>query len=294
MMFSRPPLQSVSADFLTRHKVRAAILRLDKIHAVISGNKWYKLKYYLQEAAALNAGTVATFGGAYSNHIVATACAARLSGFNSFGVIRGEMPEKLSHTLSNAIEYGMKLHFVSREDYRDKAAIKKSFKDYYWIDEGGFGEAAAKGAGEILDNANLDDYTYIIVAAGTGATFAGVIKKILPHQKAIGISVMKNNSALTDQIKSLLTKEEQQKNFDLLHDFHFGGYAKKNNELIDFMNETFVNTGVPLDFVYTGKAFYAMKILIEKEAIPANSKVLFIHTGGLQGNLSLQEGLLKF
>ena len=294
MMFSTPPAEPVPGDFLPMQNVAADVLRLDKIHPVISGNKWYKLKYYLQEAAALKAKTIATFGGAYSNHIVATACAARLSGFRSFGVIRGEEPAILSHTLKNAVDYGMQLHFVSRETYRNKDAVKAIFNNYFWIDEGGFGVKAAMGASEILDNVALENYTHIITAAGTGATFAGIVKKISPQQKAIGISVMKNNFELMEQIKSLLTNDEQQKDFELNHDFHFGGYAKKNDELIHFMNETFVNTGIPLDFVYTAKAFYAMKALIAKGTIPENSKVLFIHTGGLQGNLSLPEGLLKF
>lgn len=294
MMFSTPPLQAIATDYTAAHQVSADILRLDLVHPVISGNKWYKLKYYLQEAVALKAGTIATFGGAYSNHIVAAACAAKVAGLQSIGVIRGEKPAILSHTLENAAGYGMQLHFVSRNEYKHKAAIKEQFKDYFWIDEGGFGTAAAKGASEILDNVSPGAYTHIIVAAGTGATFAGIIKKILPHQKAIGISVMKNNFELINQIKSLLTEEEQHKNFELLHDFHFGGYAKKNNELIGFMNETFVNTGIPLDFVYTAKAFYAMKTSIANGTIARNSKVLFIHTGGLQGNLSLPEGSLKF
>ena len=205
-MFSTPPLQPIS-DNLFAQKVYADILRLDLIHPVISGNKWYKLKYYLQEAIALKAATVATFGGAYSNHIVATACAAKVAGLQSFGVIRGEKSAMLSHTLEDAAGYGMQLHFVSREAYRDKNSIKENFKDYFWIDEGGFGAAAAKGAGEILDNVSLNDYTHIITAVGTGATFAGIVKKMLPHQKEIGISVMKNNLELIDQIKSLLTKE---------------------------------------------------------------------------------------
>lgn len=294
MMFSTPPLQSIYTDFLTRHEVHADILRLDLVHPVVSGNKWYKLKYYLQQAVALKATTIATFGGAYSNHIVATAYAAMAEGLRSFGIIRGEKPAERSHTLENAAAYGMQFHFVSRSEYRFKDVIKEQFNDHFWIDEGGFGAAAAKGAGEILDNISLNDYTHIITAVGTGATFAGIVKKILPHQLAIGVSVMKNNTGLIDQVNSLLTPGEQIRHYELLHDFHFGGYAKKNNELISFINHTFINTGIPLDFVYTAKAFYAMKTLVEKETIAPKSKVLFIHTGGLQGNLSLPEGSLEF
>lgn len=291
-MFSKPLLQSVSG-YLTKH-VFIDVLRLDLVHPIVSGNKWYKLKYYLDDARRQNVKKIATFGGAYSNHIVATACAARISGFESFGIIRGEAASHLSHTLQNAMSYGMILHFVSRSEYAHKDAMKNMFKDYFWIEEGGFGAAAAKGAGEILDNVVLNNYTHIITAVGTGSTFAGIINKMLPHQKAIGISVMKNNFELINQIKSLLTNKEQQKDYELLHDFHFGGYAKKNNELIDFMNAVYVQTQIPLDFVYTAKAFYALTKLIEQKTIQQKSRVLFIHTGGLQGNLSLPKKLLLY
>ncbi|ANI89070.1 hypothetical protein A9P82_07070 [Arachidicoccus ginsenosidimutans] len=326
MMFSTPFIQTIFNYLPTEIDV----LRLDAMHDVVSGNKWFKLKYYLQEAKAKGFKTIATFGGAYSNHIVATAFAARVSGFRSIGIIRGEEPKILSHTLKNAMEYGMQLHFVSRENYRDKTSIQSQFGNVFWIAEGGFGIEGAKGAGEILDNVVLERYTHIIAAVGTGTTIAGIIKKCLPEQMVIGVSVMKssriisstedneyaedilsgkknrceaaneknmrtkNNDDLLPQILSLLNKEEQQKNFELLHEFHFGGYAKKTNELISFINKTHDSCGLPLDFVYTAKAFYALTNLVEQEKIPLRSKILFIHTGGLQGNLSLPRGTLSF
>lgn len=293
-MFSSPTLEQIPFDSFSNTKVKVGVLRLDTLHPVISGNKWFKLKYYLQEAKKESFDTIATFGGAFSNHIVATAFAAKEAGIKSIGIIRGEKPAILSHTLQNAISYGMQLHFVSRGDYQEKTSLKNKFQDVFWIDEGGFGILGTKGVGDMFEQIDLQKYSHIILAVGTGTTMAGIIKKMLPHQKLYGISVMKNNTALLAQIDSLLSIEEAKKNFELLYNFHFGGYAKKTQMLLDFMNETFTNVNLPLDFVYTAKAFYALHSLSKENTIPSGSTVLFIHTGGLQGNLSLAPGTLLY
>ncbi|MGF7229974.1 1-aminocyclopropane-1-carboxylate deaminase/D-cysteine desulfhydrase [Arachidicoccus sp.] len=293
-MFSSPTLEQIPFDSFSNTKVKVGVLRLDTLHPVISGNKWFKLKYYLQEAKKESFDTIATFGGAFSNHIVATAFAAKEAGIKSIGIIRGEKPATLSHTLQNAISYGMQLHFVSRGDYQEKTSLKNKFQDVFWIDEGGFGILGTKGVGDMFEQIDLQKYSHIILAVGTGTTMAGIIKKMLPHQKLYGISVMKNNTALLAQIDSLLSIEEAKKNFELLHNFHFGGYARKTQMLLDFMNETFTNVNLPLDFVYTAKAFYALHSLSKENTIPSGSTVLFIHTGGLQGNLSLAPGTLLY
>ncbi|MDE1191668.1 MAG: pyridoxal-phosphate dependent enzyme [Arachidicoccus sp.] len=296
MNFQQPAIINISPHFAVRHKVSLDILRLDLIHPVISGNKWYKLKYYLQHAIDNKATGIATFGGAFSNHILAAACAAQINGLKSFGIIRGEKPKLLSHTLKNAVQYGMELYFISRKEYDNKEMVKERLKDkdLFWIDEGGYGTDGAKGASEILDGAAFDKYSHIVVAAGTGTTFAGLIKKIKPHQQVIGISVMKNNYSLREEINSLLNNNERKKNFRLFHDFHFGGYAKNNDKLINYMNIVYESSDMPLDFVYTAKAFYGLQKLTEEDFIPSGSKILFVHTGGLQGNLSLPKGVLKF
>jgi 1-aminocyclopropane-1-carboxylate deaminase len=273
------------------------VLRLDLVHPVISGNKWFKLKAYVEEAKVRNKVLV-TFGGAFSNHIVATAAAAKKEGLRSIGIIRGERAPVLSHTLMQAKEYGMELHFTSRKDYKNKIvpeAIRHLYPtdDLYMIPEGGYGEKGVEGAKDILLKNSTSDYTHIISAAGTGTTLAGLIAAAMPHQTLLGISVFKNNQSLEKEIRHLLPFEKQQQ-FELLHDYHFGGYAKQHKELIRFMNAVYERSGIPTDFVYTAKAFYAAFDLLKNQFFSSDDNVLLIHTGGLQGNLSLPKGTLIF
>jgi len=290
--FEKIFIQSIKAKWLDEKNVSLDVLRLDLIHPVISGNKWFKLKYYIKDAKENNASTIATFGGAYSNHILATAYACRIAGLKSIGIIRGEEPKNLSHTLMNAGSLGMELHFVNRNEY--DVFDKNSFKNIYWIDEGGHGIKGAEGAKGIIELIkNKKKYSHIICAVGTGTTLAGMIKTLSANQEAIGISVMKNNTGLHDQIRHLLEKNDSE-NFKIIHDFHFGGYAKHTKELVSFMNETWMEHQLPTDFVYTAKTFFAIKKIIEQKRIPHGSSVLMIHTGGLQGNLSLPSNSLHF
>ncbi|MGN6618348.1 MAG: 1-aminocyclopropane-1-carboxylate deaminase/D-cysteine desulfhydrase [Ilyomonas sp.] len=284
--------QKISSEWLTCNNVLLDVLRLDELHPVISGNKWFKLKYYLEEAKAKGLKTVATFGGAYSNHIAATAYACKLAGLKSIGIIRGEKPKELSHTLLFAHQNNMELNFVSRQAYKNKEAMKETIKNVYWIDEGGYGTLGLKGASEILQQAeNFEEYTHIVSAVGTGTTLAGIIKSALPHQNIVGISVMKGNTSLAEQVKDLLPDAF---NFTIVHDYHFGGYARYTNRLLSYMNELWNLHQLPTDFVYTAKTLYAVQNMILKKSIPKQSKVLMIHTGGLQGNLSLPYNSLRF
>lgn len=283
---------------LSKFHTTVDILRLDRIHPVISGNKWFKLKEYLNDAKQSNKKILATFGGAYSNHIVATAAAANASGLKSIGIIRGEKPTVFSHTLVDAIAFGMKLYFISREEYRNKILPQNLFKDFnndeiYFINEGGYGEKGVEGAKEILKLTDTSNYTHIVAAVGTGTTLAGLIEASQPHQKIIGISVLKNNFSLENEIKNLLSVENKNR-FTLIHDYHFGGYAKQSKELTQFMNEWHHQTSIPSDFVYTGKLFFATNDLIEKKYFSSESRLLIIHSGGLQGNRSLPNGTLIF
>jgi len=288
--------QSIAANWLTIKGITLDVLRLDKIHTVVSGNKYFKLKYYLEKAASENKKEIATFGGAWSNHIVATAFACKEAGFTSIGFIRGEKPATLSNTLQTALDYGMQLHFVTREEYRSKDNIKIKYnqKDVFWIGEGGYGVTGAKGAAEILKLAEPESYTHIIGAVGTGTMLAGFISSAKSHQQVIGISSMKGNVALMEEIKALTAPGESCNSYRLFHDYHFGGYGKHPKELIAYINSVYENYALPLDIVYTGKTFFAIEDLVRKDFFPEGSKLLMIHSGGLQGNKSLAPKVLAF
>jgi 1-aminocyclopropane-1-carboxylate deaminase len=284
------PLPGLSAA-----NIQTDILRLDLVHPIVSGNKWFKLKYYLEEAKAKGAGCVASFGGAYSNHIVALAYAAKMNGFTSKGFIRGDEETTLSSTLQEAKSYGMELVFIDRNEYRDKATLIKQYHQphYYWIPEGGYGILGAKGAADILSVADSSSYSHILCATGTGTMMSGLILAAQPHQKIIGISVLKNHVSIAEEIKAL-TGHTTTARFECIHGYDFGGYAKHPESLLTFMYELWNKEQLPTDIVYTAKLCYAVKELISKQFFPANSKLLLIHSGGLQGNRSLAEGSLPF
>ena len=202
------------------------VLRLDEIHPVVSGNKWFKLKEYLADAKAKSKQTILTFGGAYSNHIIASAAAAQMHGLKSIGVIRGEQPLLPSPTLVSAKRYGMKLYFVSREVYTAKTIPQEVFDEHnqdevYMIPEGGYGEKGMVGASAILGQIDTSCYTHIILATGTGTTLAGITAAAWPQQKVVGITVLKNNFSLQYEIENLLPLVKH-KSFELLYNYHFG------------------------------------------------------------------------
>ena len=273
------------------------VLRLDLVHPVVSGNKWFKLTPYLDEAEQ-RGKVVLTFGGAFSNHIVATAAATASRGLQSIGIIRGERPDVLSHTLQQATSFGMKIFFTAREAYKKKIIPPEVFEtrkteDLFIVPEGGYGAMGMEGAKQIMRAADTSSYTHIVSAVGTGTTIAGLIAAANESQKVIGISVLKNAFSLEKEITDLLPEGAKNK-INLYHDYHFGGYAIKTKELISFMNEFFKRTGIATDFVYTAKAFYAAFDLVRSGYFSANDKILLVHTGGLQGNRSLQNDLLVF
>ncbi len=270
------------------------VLRLDAIHPVVSGNKWFKLRKYLQAAKDLDKKWVVTVGGAWSNHVLATAAACEAFGLKSIGIIRGEAPAVPSITLQDATRYGMELHFISREAFGKKQWPEFVMEDdCYFIPEGGYGRPGAAGAATILDDIDASTYTHIIAAVGTGTMLAGLVSAAADHQEVIGIPVLKNNLELEEAIGTLLPKENN-KRFSLIQGYHFGGYAKHTKELLEFMNEWFRLTSIPTDFVYTGKLFYAVKELARKGYFPSQSRILAIHSGGLQGNRSLPKRSLIY
>lgn len=289
-------IQTLDGVLLKQNKIGIDVLRLDKIHPVISGNKWFKLKYYLADVSRLGKKGIITFGGAYSNHLVATAYACKLAGLLSIGIIRGEKPVVSSPTLVDLELYCMELQFYSRNAYKDQDVItrlRESYPDYLIVDEGGRGQAGIKGAEDILKLQSYHSYSHILCAVGTGTMITGILNAALPVQKIIGVPVLKMNTG-NNGIVEYIYSNSSSKNFILRNDYHFGGYAKKNERLVQFMNHLYHSHNIPTDFVYTGKLFYGTFNMIENGYFDPGSKLLIIHSGGLQGNRSLPAGTLDF
>ncbi|MBL7699708.1 MAG: pyridoxal-phosphate dependent enzyme [Chitinophagaceae bacterium] len=279
-------------------KISADVLRLDKIHRDISGNKWFKLKYHLEEAMRLGKKGIVTFGGAYSNHLVATAVAAHEHRLLSTGIIRGEQTSPENESIKHMRAAGMQIVYVTREEYHHKDEIAARYlaehTDFYYVPEGGRSAEGVKGAEEILSRAGNDNYTHIICPVGTGATLAGLINASAPHQQVIGISALKVANQNDNELAGFLHSNTLKNNWSINYGYHFGGYAKRTNELIEFMNALYLEEKIPTDFVYTGKMFFAVYDLVARNYFKPGSKLLIIHTGGLQGNKSLPEGTLVF
>lgn len=279
-----------------KNNLQLFIKREDLIHPFISGNKYRKLQYNLSKAKEENHATLLTFGGAYSNHIAAVAYAGKKYGFQTIGVIRGEeLNSKINKnpTLTFAQQNGMQFVFESREHYRNRhemeyiETLRQKFGAFYLIPEGGTNDLAVKGCKEILTE-NDAEFDYICCCVGTGGTISGIINSSHVNQRIIGFPSLKGDF-LNGEIQKWVTKD----NWELNNAYHFGGYAKINSELIEFMNDFFVQTSVLLDPVYTGKMMYGIYDLIEKEFFTANSKILAIHSGGLQGIEGMNQKLEK-
>ena len=274
--------------------------RDDLIHPIVSGNKLRKLKYNLIQAKAENHETLLTFGGAFSNHIAALAFAGKEQGFKTIGIIRGdELRNRIQEnpTLKFAQECGMQLEFVTREEYRHKIEayflenLKQKFADFYLVPEGGTNELAVKGCEEILTDEDAQ-FDYVCCSIGTGGTISGIINSILPHQKVLGFPALKG-----DFLQNEIRNFAQNDNWELITDYHFGGYGKVKPELIAFINQFRKENKIPLDPIYTGKMVFGVMDLIEKNYFPENAKILLIHTGGIQGiqgmNLKLKAKKLQ-
>ena len=267
-----------------RHQ-RISIKRLDLIHPQISGNKFFKLKYNLLAARQQGFEKVLTFGGAYSNHIAATAFAAHQFGFQSLGMIRGEelAQRPFNPTLATAQQFGMQLEFISRNAYRQKdqpdflQRLQQQYPDFYLIPEGGTNALAVQGCREILTTEDAQ-FDLICCAVGTGGTFAGLIEASQQHQQLLGFSALKGDF-LTHEVAQLTTK----RNWRILDDYCCGGYAKTTPELIQFIQTFEQRYNIPLEQVYTGKMLRGIFDLIDQDKIGPDQKILLIHTGGLQG-----------
>ncbi|TBX65342.1 1-aminocyclopropane-1-carboxylate deaminase/D-cysteine desulfhydrase [Flavobacterium silvisoli] len=270
------------------------IKREDELHPLISGNKYRKLKYNLAQARHEQKTALLTFGGAFSNHILAVAAAGKEYGFQTIGVIRGEeLEDKVAEnpTLYKARELGMVFEFVSREAYREKNEITfleclmDKFGDFYLLPEGGTNDLAVKGCEEILTDEDAA-FDYICCAVGTGGTISGLINCSKSGQQVLGFPVLKGDF-LNEDICSFAKNT----NWELITDYHFGGYAKVSDELIAFVNEFYLKYQIPLDPVYTGKMVFGVLDMIHKNKFPEDSKILMIHTGGLQGIAGMNKSL---
>lgn len=284
------PLTEINNDLLAEKKVKVLVKREDLTDKFISGNKWHKLKYNLIEARKLGFESLLTFGGAFSNHIHATAAAGIKYGFKTIGIIRGEEHLPLNPTLKFAEENGMHLEYIDRSAYRkkyDQQLIKKwkdKFGEFYLIPEGGSNNLAVKGCSEIIPSIKIN-YDFICSACGTGGTLAGLVLGLNKKAFGLGFSVLKGGEFLYQNIKSFLSNFNAGdfNNWEVKLDYHFGGYAKITKELKLFCEEFYQNHNIPIEPIYTGKMFFGLFDLIKQNYFPAYSTIIAIHTGGLQG-----------
>ena len=276
---------------LQQKNISVSILRLDNIHPIISGNKIFKLKYYLEDAIK-QSKPIITYGGPFSNHLAATAAACKKAHIPCTGMVRGEH-SSLSHTLQYCVKKGMTLKYICRDEYRDKAAKDQSTIDFpqIIIPEGGYGKKGVKGSALIPELYDPQKYSHVCCPVGTATTLAGIISSAPSHQQVIGFSALKNLLDIPERLLFLLDKNPT--NY-MIKEYHFGGYAKWNSALIDFMNKFYALNKISTDFVYTGKMMYGIWDMIKTDQFAPFSKILAIHTGGLQGNNSLPAGTLNF
>lgn len=294
------PFTAINNQLLNDKKLKLQVARFDEIHPVVSGNKLFKLLFFLQKAVSLNCKTIVTIGGAYSNHLVATAYACKQQNLQAVAVVRGEeVVNNLSDTLQQCQHLGMKLFFVERNTFShlDKKTtatiVDLPPADFIYIPEGGYAPLGAKGAATMMDYLEPQNPTHIILPVGTATTLAGLVSRKLDSVKIIAVPVLKNLQDVPERLKHLIVDE----NFtepEIWPDYHFGGYAKNNAELISFMNLLYKEQQLPTDFVYTAKMMFGIFDKIQNNYFEKGSNIIAIHTGGLQGNRSFPTGTLHF
>lgn len=288
-MFVLPsPIQALHDSLFTQKEIEVWVKRDDLIHPIVSGNKWRKLHLNIQAFQNSNKKAIVTFGGSFSNHIAATAFACKHFNIPVIGIIRGEKPEQLSPTLQEAETNGMRLIFVSRENYKNKNLdFLDNLNDYYLIPEGGANELGVKGCEEIMIELSDFSFDFVCLPCGTATTISGIVHQLKDKQKAIGFPALKGDF-MKNELQSLYFKtyKEQPKksNFEMINSYHFGGYAKINQGLKNFAASFFQQQQMELDLVYTAKMFYGFYDLVKNNFFPKGSKIVLIHTGGLQGN----------
>jgi 1-aminocyclopropane-1-carboxylate deaminase len=289
-------IDQLSPEAIGTDHVQVDLLRLDLVHPHVSGNKWWKLKYNLEAAAAHESQTLLTFGGAFSNHIAATAAACQVAGLRSIGVIRGERMEPLNDTLALAVSCGMALHFVSRGAYRGKATpefideLTHIFGAFYHVPEGGANLLGVRGTREILSGIN-EKYDAVCCAMGTGTTVAGISASLPDGTGLHGFPVFKGGAYLAEEVANWRVELDvgNPKNLKLHCDYHFGGYARIQPELVTFIREFHQSSGIQLDPIYTGKMMFGLCDLIRNNEFENGAKILAIHTGGIQGVAGIEK-----
>ena len=295
------PVQSLEHPLCAAKGVLVDVKRLDLLHPLVNGNKGFKLKYNLLKAMSEEGQAVLTFGGAWSNHIYATAAAGKELGLRTIGIIRGEEPAQYSSTLEFARACGMHLEFVSRLDYEEKntdefkAWLQGKFGDFHLVPEGGSNYYGINGCMEILSASDKANYDVVALAVGTGATLAGMLLSATPRQRFIGFSALKGGDFLRDDVLRhleyfLMNKElanDFATQFSIETAYHFGGYGKWSDELMGFITGIETSYNLPLDQVYTGKALFGLLDLIARDTFTSGERILFVHTGGLQGRASM-------
>jgi len=286
-----PAVQRVDISASAGLKGEVDILRLDQVHPFISGNKWYKLQHYLREALQSEKSHLLSFGGAYSNHLHALAYSAQQIDMPVTGIVRGEISASLTPTLQDCSKWGMRLEPMSRDRYRElsresmREQVQRMFPDAYVIPEGGEGTLGTLGVHDLfarLYHEGLMSYDLIVSPVGSGTTLAGIISASKGRAQVLGISALKGAYDLEARVETAL-EAGQIGDWEIWHDYHFGGFAKQNPRLTDFISRLHASSGVLLDPVYTGKAFFALAEGLAQGRIAKDARVLFVHTGGLQG-----------
>ena len=294
------PVEEIVDPIIKESGIRLIVKREDLNHPFLSGNKWHKLKYNLVAAREDGFDKILTFGGAYSNNVYAVAAAGKLFDFKTIGLIRGYERLPLNPTLSFAVDSGMKIYYVDKESYRKRnsSSFLKSLNDEYGkvyiVPEGGTNKLGVKGAGDILLNVK-ENYDYVCCACGTGGTLAGLITALDGKAEALGFSVLKGGDFLNDDVKKLVYESSGKayKNWNINLDYHFGGYAKINLQLIQFIKRFEIINNIPLEPIYTGKLFYGIYELIRTGYFKRGKTILAIHTGGLQGLAGMKSKMEK-
>ena len=281
------PIQEIHHPLLDQRQIQVFVKRDDLIHSEIMGNKWRKLKYNVKQMKTERKETLLTMGGAFSNHIYATAAAGNEYGFNTIGIIRGEeLNENSNSTLAFASSRGMQLIFISREHYRqfrdDPGMLTKEYPNAYFLPEGGTNRYAIAGCSEIVSEINFD-FDLVVTPVGTGGTFCGILKGLSPSKSILGISSLKG-VFIKNEIGRMLEKFSiSNSNYEINTDYHFGGYGKTKPALIDFINSFKEKFNIQLDPIYTGKSFFGVWDMIESYKFEKNLRIVLLHTGGLQG-----------
>ena len=280
------PITEIKSDLIASKKLSVFVKREDLIHPIISGNKWRKLKYNFEYMKQKKINKVLSFGGAYSNHLHALSWYANFNKIKSIGIVRGEKSTKLNSTLMFCKKNNMDLYYLDRDTYRTNKYsndliidIKKKFKNIHILPEGGCNFLGVKGCKEILDE--LDEkYNFICASFGTGCTSAGIINSLRQNEYFLAFSSLKGGEKMKKNISDM---SNNSKKWQIISDYHFGGFAKKNKKLDDFIKDFYFNHKIKLDPVYTGKLFFGIFDLISRDYFKPKSKILIIHTGGLQG-----------